>query len=256
MRILLVNPPIYDFSAYDFWLKPFGLLSVGGMLRDRAEIVLFDFLDRLHPQSGSRPSDRWGRGRFSSREVEKPGPLKDVRRKYKRFGLERDAFLDLLESEEAFDWALVATTMTYWYPGVQEVIGDLRRHSPGTRIAIGGPYCAICPDHAGTLGADLIVTGRDLDPLWTQLGLAPSPRRTPYWEGYPKLETGVIKLSDGCPFRCTYCSVPRTDPKFRIRDLNQSSGRPGVPDPTWHPTRRFLRRRPPLQAGKRLVSVP
>ena len=29
-RILLVNPPIYDFSAYDFWLKPYGLLRVAG----------------------------------------------------------------------------------------------------------------------------------------------------------------------------------------------------------------------------------
>ena len=25
-RILLVNPPIYDFAAYDFWLKPYGML--------------------------------------------------------------------------------------------------------------------------------------------------------------------------------------------------------------------------------------
>ena len=34
-RILLVNPPIYDFAAYDFWLKPYGLLSVAGRLRGR-----------------------------------------------------------------------------------------------------------------------------------------------------------------------------------------------------------------------------
>ncbi len=222
MRILLVNPPIYDFSAYDFWLKPFGLLSVGGMFRGRAEIVLFDFLDRLHPRAGNRHGDEWGRGRFSSQEVEKPAPLRDIRRKYKRFGLERDDFLDRLESEAPFDWALVATTMTYWYPGVQEVIGDLRRCSPNTRIAIGGPYCTICPDHAATLGADLVVSGRDLAPLWDQLDLPPSPRQTPYWEGYPRLETGVIKISDGCPFRCTYCSVPNTDPEFTIRNLAQS----------------------------------
>ena len=31
-RILLVNPPIYDFAAYDFWLKPYGLLRVAGLL--------------------------------------------------------------------------------------------------------------------------------------------------------------------------------------------------------------------------------
>ncbi len=33
-RILLVNPPVCDFSAYDFWLKPYGLLRVAGFLRD------------------------------------------------------------------------------------------------------------------------------------------------------------------------------------------------------------------------------
>ena len=32
-RILLINPPIYDFSAYDFWLKPYGMLRVAGFLR-------------------------------------------------------------------------------------------------------------------------------------------------------------------------------------------------------------------------------
>ena len=44
-RILLVNPAIYDFAAYDFWLKPYGMLSVAGKLRGRADFVLFDYLD-------------------------------------------------------------------------------------------------------------------------------------------------------------------------------------------------------------------
>lgn len=48
-RILLVNPPIYDFSAYDFWLKPLGLLTVAGALAAHADLTLFDYLDRLHP---------------------------------------------------------------------------------------------------------------------------------------------------------------------------------------------------------------
>ena len=47
-RILLVNPPIYDFSAYDFWLKPYGMLRAAGFLRCQADFYLFDFLDRLH----------------------------------------------------------------------------------------------------------------------------------------------------------------------------------------------------------------
>lgn len=36
-RILLVNPPIYDFAAYDFWLRPYGVLSVAGQLRGQAD---------------------------------------------------------------------------------------------------------------------------------------------------------------------------------------------------------------------------
>jgi hypothetical protein len=46
-RILLVNPPIYDFSAYDFWLKRYGMLRAAGFLRGQADFHLFDFLDRL-----------------------------------------------------------------------------------------------------------------------------------------------------------------------------------------------------------------
>ena len=57
MKILLVNPPIYDFSAFDFWLKPYGLLRVGGALRDQADLRLFDFLDRRHPDARRRRRD-------------------------------------------------------------------------------------------------------------------------------------------------------------------------------------------------------
>jgi hypothetical protein len=32
-QILLINPWIHDFAAYDFWLKPLGLLYLGGLLR-------------------------------------------------------------------------------------------------------------------------------------------------------------------------------------------------------------------------------
>jgi hypothetical protein len=48
-RIFLVNPPVYDFAAYDFWLKPCDLLSVAGYLRGKVKFALFDYLDRLHP---------------------------------------------------------------------------------------------------------------------------------------------------------------------------------------------------------------
>jgi hypothetical protein len=80
VRILLVNPAIYDFSAYDYWLKPYGLLRVAGMLRGCAEMRLFDYLDRLHPavQSSALRSDRWGRGELMSESIPKPKAFSGV----------------------------------------------------------------------------------------------------------------------------------------------------------------------------------
>ncbi|MBN2019249.1 MAG: hypothetical protein JW749_03380, partial [Sedimentisphaerales bacterium] len=81
LKILLINPPVYDFAAYDFWVKPYGLLSVAGYLRGQAEFTLFDYLDRLHPFcSGQKEleSDQWGRGRFYFEKIPRPECLKDI----------------------------------------------------------------------------------------------------------------------------------------------------------------------------------
>ena len=32
-HILLINPWIHDFAAYDFWAKPMGLLIIAGLLK-------------------------------------------------------------------------------------------------------------------------------------------------------------------------------------------------------------------------------
>src|SRR5262252_10209935 len=82
-RILLVNPPIYDFSAYDFWLKPYGLLRVAGYLRGQAELALFDYLDRFHPLAPPdqpQRSDVWERGAFYAQSAAKPALFANIPR--------------------------------------------------------------------------------------------------------------------------------------------------------------------------------
>ena len=223
-RILLVNPPIYDFSAYDFWLKPFGMLRAAGYLRGQADFALFDFLDRLDPRVPHRHyrSDVWGRGEFYSEPAAKPESLAQIPRRFKRFGLPRQAFHEFLIDEPPFDFAFVQTGMTYWYPGVNEVIGAIRQTSPRTKIILGGVYATLCPSHAHTLGADLIVEGAGLDPLARLLGMTPDRNQPPLWEIYPRLQTGILKLADGCPFRCTYCSVPQVYPQFHAQPVDRS----------------------------------
>jgi hypothetical protein len=224
-KILLVNPPIYDFAAYDFWLKPAGMLSVAGFLRGKADFKLFDYLDRLTPfMAGQKnlQSDRWGRGRFYCRQIPVPPVLEAIPRYFRRFGLPRSLFNDFLVKEGPFDFVMVQTTMTYWYNSLQKVIEDVRELQPQAKIILGGNYVTLCCKHSQTLGADLLVKGTNLEPLWEYLGIKPDLKQPALWEVYDKLNVGVLKLTEGCPFSCTYCSVPNVYGKFKPRSLDHS----------------------------------
>jgi len=226
-KILLINPPIYDFAAYDFWLKPYGMLSVAGFLRGRADFKLFDYLDRLASfmaEQKKLESDQWGRGRFYFEHAPVPPPLEKIPRYFRRFGLPQNLFTDFLAKEGPFDFVMVQTTMTYWYTGLQEVIEDVRKIQPQAKIILGGSYVTLCRDHAQTLGADLLVKGTSLEPLWEYLGIRPDLQQPALWEVYDRLNVGVLKLTEGCPFSCTYCSVPKVYGKFKPRPLEHSLG--------------------------------
>ena len=224
-RILLVNPPINDFSAYDFWMKPFGLLRVAGQIRNQADFLLFDFMDRhssyFDPETLPL-SDPWGRGHFFHQEISKPPELKSIRRKYKRMGVPRKIFQEFLQKSETFDFVMIQTVMTYWYLGVKEVIEDIRHFQPQARIILGGVYATLCFPHASSLDSDLVIQGLDLTSLWKFLNFQPEVPAMPLWDLYPRVNVGVLKLAEGCPFRCTYCSVPQVFPPFYSRTTEES----------------------------------
>ena len=231
-----MNPAIHDFTAYDFWLRPYGLLTVAGQLRGQADFLFFDYLDRgqdncglqiadcgLASKDSANPqSDEWGRGPFPFDRIPNPEPLKDIPRYFRRFGRPRVTFQEYLSRHIPFDYAFVQTVMTYWYPGVAEVIEDIRQACPDARIILGGNYATLCTEHARRLGADLVVVGSNLQPLWQLLGVTPDPDQPALWEMYGSLWTGAIKLSDGCPFRCSYCSVPKAYAGFKSRPLGRA----------------------------------
>jgi len=129
-NILLINPWIYDFTAYDFWLKPLGLLYIASILKKHPGFRLhfIDCLDRYHPlfkkKLRTKPD---GRGHFLKEEVPKPAVLKEVPRKFSRYGIPFEIFLHELGRLPSPDLVLITCTMTYWYPGVQIVVELIRK---------------------------------------------------------------------------------------------------------------------------------
>ncbi len=222
--ILLVNPPIYDFSAFDFWLKPLGILSVAGKIANKANFKIFDFLDRSHSFYSDKPqfkSDSWGRGKFFSSVIPKPQVFERIPRYYRRFGLPAEIFVEFLKTNKPCDFVFIQTVMTYWYLGYQEVIRGLKRYWPGTKIILGGPYSMICPQHAKNLGADFVLTENKFDTLWNFLGIKPDDSFLPAWDLYKGVETAAMKITSGCPFKCTYCTVPLFCDGFTARLAEQ-----------------------------------
>ena len=206
-HVLLVHPPIFDFTAFDFWLRPYGLFRVAAQIQHACRLSYFNYLI-------SERRDSWGRGRFLGHEFPRPESLSDVPRIFRRFGRPRAEFREFLAAQ-SFDAALIQTSMTYWYPGVQEVIDDIREFRPSAKIVLGGIYATLCPAHARSLGADLVIAGANLEPLWQLLSIEPEMGHH-YWPA-DQTGVGVMKISDGCPFRCTYCSAPLMWPEFSRR---------------------------------------
>ena len=216
-RFLLINPPIYDFAAYDLWAKPFGLLQISALLKQGGhEVGLVDCLDRHHPLMPKPVSDEWGCGPYLNKEVQKPDVLSDIPRKYKRYGLPEGTIAEILKSLDDPDFVLVSSGMTYWYPGVFEVIRAVKSEFRDSPVILGGNYATLCSGHARKLsGADFVVKGGGpaLYDILCGLGLRIEELRVPFedypapdYEGYANLSYAATRTSIGCPFNCSYCA--------------------------------------------------
>ncbi|MEE8540970.1 MAG: B12-binding domain-containing radical SAM protein, partial [Desulfobacterales bacterium] len=91
-HILLINPWIHDFAAYDFWAKPLGLLMLAGILRSHGfNISYIDCLDRFHPsETRTAVGGKQGRGPYLKTRIPKPKRLEDIPRNYSRYGIRPD----------------------------------------------------------------------------------------------------------------------------------------------------------------------
>lgn len=225
-RLLLINPWIYDFAAYDFFARPLGLLQVAGCLRARGyEVALADCLGAPPARPGP-----FGTGRFSKEPLPTPPPLEGIPRQYGRYGLAEAALRAQLAHLPEPAAILVTSLMTYWYPGVQQVIRISREYFPQAPVLLGGIYATLCHDHARRYsGADLVLqrpAERDLlRHLAGITGFRPQgdngpPAGAPFYPALdllPHLPFMPLLTSRGCPFCCDYCASRLLQPSFEQR---------------------------------------
>ena len=73
MNVLFINPYIYDFTAYDLWLRPLSLLYLAAVVEkySDSEVFWLDTLDRF--QFNEAPASKQdGRGKYFREIIEKP----------------------------------------------------------------------------------------------------------------------------------------------------------------------------------------
>ncbi len=253
--ILLVNPWIHDFAAYDFWMKPLGLLYLASILRSGGcEVALLDCLD--FPSLPERyatllkiPKRRdFGRGHFHQEVIPKPEPLRQIPRQYRRYGIPPEGAREILSAWPRPDLILITSSMTYWYTGLFETIAFLRLTIPGVPILLGGIYATLCFDHAEKYsGADRVLPGPwdgeknrilaevlDIPPL-DDLAFDDWPY--PAFDLYPRPAYVCLLTRRGCPCSCTYCAasilmrgVETRSPEGVVREILHWRDQGGIRD--------------------------
>ncbi len=233
-HILLINPWIHDFAAYDFWAKPLGLLILASILRRHGfKITYLDCLDRFHEKAlQTDPFARYGRGPYLKTKIPKPGGLEDIPRNFSRYGIKEKWFREDLLCMQKPDLVLITSMMTYWYTGVMETIGVIKDIFPDVTIVLGGIYASLCHEHAQNFsGAHRIQTGPGekhiLELVGEYTGFSAPPTFDPDdLDTYPypafdlqrKIAYIPLQTSKGCPFACKYCASHFLNPKRMVRN--------------------------------------
>ena len=226
-NLLLVNPWIYDFTAFDLWSKPLGLLYIASFLRNHGFGI--SLIDCVNARQKNR---KYGTGHIERITVPKPESIRHIPRNFARYGISESEFLEKLDKVPSPDAILVTSIMTYWYPGVVEAVRLLRKRFPGIPVILGGIYATLMPEHAQeAVQPDYIITGPGERKALTLLNQIfeidqqndPASPKTdarpfPAFDLYDSLEYLVLMTARGCPYDCSFCAQKKISEPFYQRN--------------------------------------
>ncbi len=232
VRVLLIQPGVHDFSAFDLWMRPLAWLQLAAHLQAAGvEVSLVDAMDRFQEEATPLPTRSHrdgplGCGHYHWEEIEKPQQLRWVPRRYRRYGLPAERFCRALASHERPDMILTGCTMTYWYPGLFETIREVRSLWPGVPLGVAGVYAILCPEHAERFAAaDFVYSGHDYGELVQLMGrrlqqdletqrAGPGGYVAPSYSLLSQQKSLPLLTSSGCVYDCSYCASRRLRPAF------------------------------------------
>ncbi len=232
-KLLLINPWIYDFTAYDLWSKPLGLLYIASFLRQFGfDVHLIDCMERDPRHTKQK---KYGLGPYRREIIEKPALLEHIPRHYARYGIPETEFIQQLQLHSDADAVLMTSIMTYWYPGVQHAAELVRQFIPKVPLILGGIYATLLPRHAQThIQPDYLITGPGelkiltlLSDLWNlNISEAEWPKSLDDYP-YPAFDLLrnpqylIIMTERGCPYDCSFCAQKKIAMPYTRRNPQQ-----------------------------------
>jgi threonylcarbamoyladenosine tRNA methylthiotransferase MtaB len=100
----------------------------------------------------------------------------------------------------------------------RQVIRQLARRNPGTRIVVMGCYATRAPDEVAALPAvaEVITDKRELPDWLARWGVVDAPTGI---SGFAGRQRAYVKVQDGCLLRCSFCIIPVVRPHLASRPL-------------------------------------
>jgi threonylcarbamoyladenosine tRNA methylthiotransferase MtaB len=140
---------------------------------------------------------------------------------YLREGLQGIGYREAVE-DEAADLCIV-NTCTVTAEGdakSRQVIRQLARRNPGTRIVVMGCYATRAPKEVAALPAvaEVLTDKRELPDLLGRFGVVDVPTGIAGLDGRQR---AYVKVQDGCLLDCTFCIIPKVRPVLASRPAEQ-----------------------------------